>query len=721
MGEVGEVIPEKQQNEVEGKIAEDEEIATTVLESVNGEVTNGVHKDDDDDDEQEIEIEDDEVEMEEEDEEDKNNNEEEGQDIEDEEMSQSYDESTKNTEDEVSNGVNGNAIDQMETDDSQSQTDKVDEVEVIPSDDDDEGSQDPLATKEIDSGATVTEKIVESVELSDDEEKPSEPPAHEKPRPEPIKSANNITAPPPAADDDDDDDCVVIDDDDDEPQMVIDLPKQVRSFASMDDCSETPPSKRQRTSGIQIKDARSLISSPSTTITPVSSKTPLTPSSVTNNTPSVQIYPVGLRASSNTATPPKLVPVTNSLTPTTGNVKDLLPGLTDDMFVLEAPSFIVPYIYEKPPENPLISVVKKLEEKFDLKNLQDDEKENQLDEDVEKAIDEASKCTSNQDDPEGGGKKRKRKNGDDSWSEGSDSGEQEEDEDSDSMERTKVLIKDAGNELAVLKNAIKPAVTTPPKTITAANGTQKVPEKGGDNFFESPLGKFFTDLGIGFVQEFVQSDLLKIQKRKLRKTQHSGEATVIDRAVTALRENLHTSRKYNAPFRFDMKRCEYCSFKSESALSLALHYQTPHMNGVMYRCNYCPFEIRSSHEIIQHMDYVHNVKARIEKNPSYHACPNCPYEENGKAKLARHAIVCAKKFRPEVNLAPPQDWEAPAKIPRVKPRHGLVGTATAYQVSFSVYSCIYCITNKNVISGHGSTSRSSESCSRNNATTTTAT
>ena len=108
------------------------------------------------------------------------------------------------------------------------------------------------------------------------------------------------------------------------------------------------------------------------------------------------------------------------------------------------------------------------------------------------------------------------------------------------------------------------------------------------------------------------------------------------------------------------------------------------MNGVMYRCNFCPFEIRSSHEIIQHLDIAHSVKARIEKNPSYHACPNCPYEENGKAKLARHAIVCAKKFRPEINLAPPQDWEAPAKIPRIKPRHGLVGTATAYQViSFS--------------------------------------
>lgn len=698
MGEVGEVIPEKQQNEeVEiGKIVDEEEITTVLESSVNqnggGEVTNGIHSED-----QQEEIGDD-VEMEEEEDdedEDRNNNDENELEIEDEEVSQSYDESTKNTEDEVSNGVNGNDndnVDQMETDDSQSQpaaeNKVVEEVEVIGSDDEgDEGSEDPLATKdnaptetmEVDSGETLPrEKIVESVELSDDEDRPTEPTPSEKP-------ASNKQAPPPPTqvDDDDDDDCVVIDDDDDEPQM-IDQQKnfKVRSFASMDE-PETPPSKRQRTSGIQIKDARSLISSPSTTITPVNSKTPQTPASVTNTTPSVQIYPVGLRASSNTTSPPKLVPVsqtnTSASTPTSTNVKDLLPGLTDDMFVLEAPSFIVPYIYEKPPENTLLSVVKKLEETFDFKSIEDDEKENQLDEDVEKAIDEASKAVSGSEDPEKGGKKKSKKSGDDSWSEGSDGEGQEEDEDSDSVERTKVLIKDAGNELAVLKNAIKPTTTSPKAVVPT--GTQKAGDKvNSDNFFESPLGKFFTDLGIGFVQEFVQADLLKVQKRKLRRTQHSGEASVIDKAVTALKENLQTSRKHNAPFRFNMKRCEYCSFKSESALSLALHYQTPHMNGVMYRCNFCPFEIRSSHEIIQHMDYVHNVKARIEKNPSYHACPNCPYEENGKAKLARHAIVCAKKFRPEVNLAPPQDWEAPAKIPRVKPRHGLVGTATAYQV-----------------------------------------
>ncbi|GBP15568.1 MOG interacting and ectopic P-granules protein 1 [Eumeta japonica] len=128
-----------------------------------------------------------------------------------------------------------------------------------------------------------------------------------------------------------------------------------------------------------------------------------------------------------------------------------------------------------------------------------------------------------------------------------------------------------------------------------------------------------------------------------------------------------------------MKRCEFCNFKSESALAMANHYETPHMNGVLYKCNFCIFEIRNATEIVYHMEAVHNIKARLIKPLPYHQCPNCGFEDNGKAKLARHQPVCAKKFRPEINMAPPSDWEAPAKIPRLKPRHGLVATATAYQ------------------------------------------
>jgi hypothetical protein len=45
----------------------------------------------------------------------------------------------------------------------------------------------------------------------------------------------------------------------------------------------------------------------------------------------------------------------------------ILPTLTDDMFVVEAPSFIVPYVYEKPPKKPLKDFVVKIEDKIKKK------------------------------------------------------------------------------------------------------------------------------------------------------------------------------------------------------------------------------------------------------------------------------------------------------------------------------------------------------------------
>merc|ERR1712228_1132484 len=41
---------------------------------------------------------------------------------------------------------------------------------------------------------------------------------------------------------------------------------------------------------------------------------------------------------------------TSSSSPSTAKTEEYDPNLTDDTFVVEAPSFIVPYVYEKPPK-----------------------------------------------------------------------------------------------------------------------------------------------------------------------------------------------------------------------------------------------------------------------------------------------------------------------------------------------------------------------------------
>lgn len=96
--------------------------------------------------------------------------------------------------------------------------------------------------------------------------------------------------------------------------------------------------------------------------------------------PAQGVYPIDSRTS--------ITPVPNS-SQTIGNVTSttlaglnapVLTALTDDMFVLEAPSFIVPYIYEKPASEDLKEIVVKMaveieERKKQEKNNEKNEKE----------------------------------------------------------------------------------------------------------------------------------------------------------------------------------------------------------------------------------------------------------------------------------------------------------------------------------------------------------
>lgn len=349
---------------------------------------------------------------------------------------------------------------------------------------------------------------------------------------------------------------------------------------------------------------------------------------------------------------------------------NLLPALSDDMFVLEAPSFIVPYIYEKPPSENLRDVVDKIGNALDAQR-QLEENERQKDDGDQKEAKDKDETVPEDGEVKKKSEKKKRKkdkSGDESWDESDTSTD---DDASDTEERTKILIKEAKEDL----ETIKTHMINRTNTVTTIDAEKK----DSNNYFDSPLGNFFMDIGVNLVQEYVQTDLLRQQKKKL-KSEGAHASASIQQAINSLMKNLELSKGRNDVYKFESKRCESCSFKSDSSLVMAHHYETPHMKGNNYKCNFCAFENRAPYEILLHMKSIHNIQARLEKALSYHQCPNCTFEDNGRSKLARHSVVCQKKFKPEVNLAPPADWEPPAKIPRIKPRHGLVGTANAYQV-----------------------------------------
>ncbi|KAJ6643900.1 MOG interacting and ectopic P-granules protein 1, partial [Pseudolycoriella hygida] len=383
--------------------------------------------------------------------------------------------------------------------------------------------------------------------------------------------------------------------------------------------------------------------------------------------PAQGVYPTNSRAS--------ITPIVQKSPPKPTTAPLLLPALTDDMFVLEAPSFIVPYIYEKPPSDNLKDIVEKVGKQLAEQRKKEEEAEKrEAKENATEKDKETNAATPTEAVPAKPAEVKKKKKkpvqttGDESWDELESESSDEELSDDD----TTILIKAVDEDL----ESIKTHIITPDAVKEV---TPLPPGAKRDNYFDSPLGKFFMDIGVNLVQEHVQTDLLRQQKRKLTRGGETAPPSV-QTAINSLKKNLELSKEKNDIFKFETKRCEFCNFKSESALAMAHHYETPHiLNQHMYRCNFCTFETRPPYDILFHMEAVHNIKARLEKAITYHQCPNCPFEDNGKSKLARHSVNCLKKFNPEENLNPPLDWEPPAKIPRIKPKHGLVGTATAYQ------------------------------------------
>ncbi|XP_076685425.1 zinc finger protein MEP-1 isoform X4 [Andrena cerasifolii] len=320
-----------------------------------------------------------------------------------------------------------------------------------------------------------------------------------------------------------------------------------------------------------------------------------------------------------------------SMTTVTPTVPPILPSLTDDMFVVEAPSFIVPYVYEKPPLKPLKEFVTKLE-----KCLEEKEKEERS----ERSADESKGEESNEDTSDSCQKTKDKS--EESENEGSSKGKKDGED------------RGVDNSVDLTESGFS--------NITDKHDVRQDDKNKVLTYFDLPLGKFFMQIGMNLVQEYVQTDLLRTQKRKQGKGSTSAETQL---AINSLIKNLEFSKENNEPFHLELKKCEFCNFKTESTLVMQHHLETPHMRNYVYKCNFCPIEVRSPHDILFHMEAEHNTRGRLERGPAFHQCPNCPFEDNQKGKLTRHILACTKKFRPEKNLEPAADWEPPAKIPRL--------------------------------------------------------
>jgi len=302
------------------------------------------------------------------------------------------------------------------------------------------------------------------------------------------------------------------------------------------------------------------------------------------------------------------------------------PNLTDDTFVVEAPSFIVPYVYEKPPKETIKEFKLSIEKLEEETKKQTEQKEKEEKEKIDALpLKENGKSEKSPIKDVNVGKIKEDKNQD-----------------------------DENNEDVKIKKEESPEVKeVKPESVDSS-------KIKSDTFFDSSLGKLFFDLGMNLVQETVQNDLLVEQQRRARK----DKSAAVMHAIMSLKANIEQSKERNEAFQMELKKCRFCSFRTESQAILDHHMETPHMKGSNYRCNVCKMETKTAQEVMSHMFVEHGVRARLERAAGIHQCPQCPFEDNQKGKLTRHKVGCDKRFRGERNQEPPHDWEPPAKIPK---------------------------------------------------------
>lgn len=415
--------------------------------------------------------------------------------------------------------------------------------------------------------------------------------------------------------------------------VVVNDPKRLVEIASGNKLNK--PGKKEPT--LVIIDTNSILSGRGPV--PVSPSSPLGHgTSVAGPSPhTYSVLPVALPAQGMYPQPLRNTQVKAAPSPPASKPPVILPSLTDDMYVVEAPSFIVPYVYEKPPIKPLKGFVEEVEQAIkEIKARLEQDKEQKKKESKDFKEDVDNDCKKDE-------KCEKGKN------------EKDDKMDVDS-EDTKSIVdsetSSANDKAEVLQGTEKAkdeVEKTPEKTSEEdkSEDGEKV-KKQSNSYFDNPLGKFFIQIGVNLVQEHVQTDLLRSQKRK--KEREGAKCTPeVQQAMNSLIRSLEFSKETNEPFKLELKKCEFCSFKTESALVMAHHLETPHMRNYVYRCNFCTLEVRSPHDILYHMEAEHNVRGRLERAPAFHQCPSCPFEDNQKGKLSRHLLSCAKKYRPERN------------------------------------------------------------------------
>lgn len=274
--------------------------------------------------------------------------------------------------------------------------------------------------------------------------------------------------------------------------------------------------------------------------------------------------------------------------------------------IREVPSLIIPFLHETPPVDNLKEVISKLNE-----NLTEENKKFKF-------------------------KKLKKNNSgssDVSWR-----------NDSSSSEESEISTDNDDDELV--------------KSICAKKHDSFSFDDGTNNdFFEKSIGSLLMSIGSNLANEQCAISMYR-EKKKSSEMETSKDSVL---GMKSIIENIKKSKVENIPFKFKIKCCEFCKFKTESDIVMASHYETPHTTHQGFKCNFCRFISCSEYKIKFHMETVHNIKACIQKNGTIFQCEFCEFDSPLQFVAEEHIVECKKRFNLKRNLVPPADWEPPAK------------------------------------------------------------
>ncbi|CAG0913058.1 unnamed protein product [Notodromas monacha] len=290
--------------------------------------------------------------------------------------------------------------------------------------------------------------------------------------------------------------------------------------------------------------------------------------------------------------------------------------LTKNDHVIESASFVVPFVYCRNIDDPVVSKYRKLraeetkesEEKMCEENIDDVDAEHPANialHPIPKKIKDAD------------------------W-DGSDS------ESSDSDSSTSDGGKKSKSRKSNKKEKEDSAASTP---------------KPEETFWEdTPINSFLFDIGWSLVSEHVSRSNFK---RELRLVDRYGEAEVPKAAkevLSIMKEDVTKRSLKNKSYREKRKYyCPRCNFVSAFKTNLMAHLEVPHKirgDTKIDRCNFCNYTASCRATFISHVKSTHGSRVRFEEPPFPYQCAFCFYEDRRLTNnFKKHVENCQKAFR----------------------------------------------------------------------------